>query len=141
MLLEDPATDDLVARVHLVNTMLAEAGWGPQLLCSVFSLAGSPPTESEVLAEVGIAPEPSSSDASATTDASAGDAGSGSGSKHQHLYLVYLYKRGSFYPFAPDGKQHRDNELELRMRSMLANDLKMEPDLSRWFPLWDLPVG
>ena len=141
LLLEDPATDDLVARVHLVNTMLAEAGWGPQLLCSVFSLAGSPPTESEVLAEVGIAPEPSSSDASATTDASAGDAGSGSGSKHQHLYLVYLYKRGSFYPFAPDGKQHRDNELELRMRSMLANDLKMEPDLSRWFPLWDLPVG
>ncbi len=132
LLLEDPAIDDLVARVHLVNTMLAEAGWGPQLLCSVFSLAGSPPTDADELAGTGLetdAPKDGPLPAVAS---------SGSGSKP--LYLVYLYKRGSFYPFAPDGKEHRDNELELRMRSMLADDLKMEPDLSRWFPLWDLPV-
>ena len=56
------------------------------------------------------------------------------------LYLVYLYKRGTFYPFAPDGKEHRDNELELRIRAVVGADLPVETDLSRWFPLWDLPV-
>lgn len=56
------------------------------------------------------------------------------------LYLVYLYKRGTFYPFAPDGKEHRDNELELRTRAVVGADLPIETDLSRWFPLWDLPV-
>jgi hypothetical protein len=56
------------------------------------------------------------------------------------LYLVYLYKRGTFYPFAPDGKEQRDSELELRIRAVVGADLPVEADLSRWFPLWDLPV-
>ena len=56
------------------------------------------------------------------------------------LFLVYLYKRGTFYPFAPDGKEHRDNELELRIRAVLGSDLPVEADLARWFPLWDMPV-
>ncbi|MFL6138290.1 MAG: PspA-associated protein PspAB [Frankiaceae bacterium] len=53
--------------------------------------------------------------------------------------LVYLYKRGSFYPFAPLGAERRDNALELQMRGMLTDDLKVEPDLSRWFPVWGAP--
>lgn len=57
------------------------------------------------------------------------------------LFLVYLAKRGAFYPFAPTGRQQRDSELELRVRSVLGKDLPMESDLSRWFPLWDLPVA
>ncbi|MDA8076700.1 MAG: hypothetical protein M0Z40_16025, partial [Actinomycetota bacterium] len=36
LLLEDSDVEDLVNRVHLVNSLLAENGWGPQLLCSVF---------------------------------------------------------------------------------------------------------
>jgi hypothetical protein len=55
-------------------------------------------------------------------------------------YLVYLFKRGTFYPFAPIGHEKRDNELELHVRSVLGADLPTEPDLSRWFPLWDLPL-
>jgi hypothetical protein len=54
--------------------------------------------------------------------------------------LIYLYKRGTFYPFAPLPKERRDNELELRMQAVVGKDLPFEPDLSRWFPLWDAPV-
>jgi hypothetical protein len=54
---------------------------------------------------------------------------------------VYLFKRGTFYPFAPDGHEHRDTEQELRLKSLVADDLTVETDLDRWFPLWDLPVG
>ncbi|MEU6401676.1 hypothetical protein [Streptomyces sp. NPDC046985] len=57
------------------------------------------------------------------------------------LALVYLYKRGAFYPFAPLPGQarRRDNALELQMKTALADDLRIEPDLSRWFPLWGAP--
>ena len=56
-------------------------------------------------------------------------------------YLVYLFKRGTFYPFVPTGHEQRSTEEEFRIRSLVADDLAVEPDLDRWFPLWDLPVG
>lgn len=55
------------------------------------------------------------------------------------LGLVYLYKQGTFYPFAPQGPQQRDNLLEIQVRDLLANDLPIEPQLSRWMPLWGAP--
>ncbi|MFG2757117.1 hypothetical protein [Streptomyces wuyuanensis] len=57
------------------------------------------------------------------------------------LALVYLYKRGTFYPFAPlpGTAERRDNALELQVRALLSDDLPMEDDLSRWFPLWGAP--
>jgi hypothetical protein len=55
------------------------------------------------------------------------------------LALVYLYKRGTFYPFAPRGGERRDNALELQVKAMVANDLRVEEDLSRWFPVWGAP--
>jgi hypothetical protein len=56
-------------------------------------------------------------------------------------HLVYLYKRGTFYPFAPRAGERRDNELELRVHGALGSDLPVEEDLSRWFPLWGLPIS
>jgi hypothetical protein len=57
----------------------------------------------------------------------------------RRLALVYLYKRGTFYPFAPLEAERRDNALELQIKAMLANDLRVEQDLSRWFPVWGGP--
>jgi len=106
LLLEDPDIGDLVTRVHVANSTLTDAGWGPQLLCSVFGFQPA----------AGAAPDA------------------------KPFYLVYLYKRGTFYPFAPLSGEHRDNELELRIKAVAGTDLPFEPDLSRWFPLWDSPV-
>ncbi|WP_217165662.1 hypothetical protein [Streptomyces sp. AC512_CC834] len=59
----------------------------------------------------------------------------------RRLALVYLYKRGTFYPFAPlpGDRQQRDNTLELRIRAVLADELPVEGDLGRWFPVWGAP--
>ncbi|MEU8514963.1 hypothetical protein [Kitasatospora sp. NPDC048722] len=59
----------------------------------------------------------------------------------QSLALVYLYKRGTFYPFAPmpGGGERRNSPLELQINAMLANDLRLEKDLGRWFPVWGAP--
>ncbi|WP_441246167.1 PspA-associated protein PspAB [Kitasatospora sp. McL0602] len=59
----------------------------------------------------------------------------------QSLGLVYLYKRGSFYPFAPmpGGGEKRNSPVELQVKAMLGNDLRVEQDLTRWFPVWGAP--
>jgi len=58
----------------------------------------------------------------------------------RRLGLVYLYKRGTIYPFAPMDGQRRDTTVELEVRAELAEEVPMESDLERWFPLWDAPV-
>ena len=55
------------------------------------------------------------------------------------LGLVYLYKQGTFYPFAPLAGEKRDSVLELQVKSLLEGDLRLEPDLARWFPVWGAP--
>ncbi|TDC18602.1 hypothetical protein E1265_25005 [Streptomyces sp. 8K308] len=92
----------LVNDLHAVNTLLRDAGFGPQLLCSLVGFRDA---------------------------------------EHRPLALVYLYKRGTFYPFAPiaGAGERRDNELELQARALLTNDLRLESDLSRWFPVWGAP--
>ncbi len=151
LVVENADIEELVTQVHLVNSSLSDAGWGPQLLCSLFGLADLP--------RPGDTPELGSGDGDSagagavsaptgpgmTTDAPLDpmpEATAGPGRViPSTAYLVYLFKRGTFYPFVPDGKEHRDLEEELKLKSLLADDLTVEADLDRWFPLWDLPVG
>jgi hypothetical protein len=57
------------------------------------------------------------------------------------IYFIYNFKRGSFYPFVPaKGDKARDNERELRLKAQLGAELPFEEDISRWFPLWDVPL-
>lgn len=53
--------------------------------------------------------------------------------------LVYLYKRGTWYPFVPVGPDQRDNTRELALKAAIGDDLPIEPDLTRWFALWGAP--
>lgn len=61
------------------------------------------------------------------------------GPAERPLAMIYLFKQGSFYPFAPTAGQTRDNVLELQIRDLLRDDLAVEDDLSRWFPVWGAP--
>jgi hypothetical protein len=57
------------------------------------------------------------------------------------MYFIYNYKRGYFYPFVPaPGEQQRNNEREFQLKAQLGNELPIEPELQRWFPLWDIPL-
>lgn len=57
------------------------------------------------------------------------------------LDLIYGYKRGAFYPFAPRGEPTRDTVLERRVQATLQGELAIEPELERWYPVWDAPVS
>jgi hypothetical protein len=57
------------------------------------------------------------------------------------VYWIYGYKRGAFWPFVPTGKeQERDNAEELELKAKLAPELPIEPELSRWFGVFDAPI-
>ena len=56
------------------------------------------------------------------------------------VYFIYNYKRGTFYPFVPAGSKQRDNQRELQVKAMVGRELPVEPELERWFPLWDAPI-
>ncbi|HEY2443493.1 MAG TPA: hypothetical protein VGI31_10195 [Streptosporangiaceae bacterium] len=94
--------DALVTDVHAVNSSLADAGFGPQLLCSLIGFRNPDKPQSK-------------------------------------LAVVYLFKRGTFYPFAPLSGERRDNALELQVRGAIEGELAIESDLSRWFPVWGAP--
>ncbi len=53
--------------------------------------------------------------------------------------LVYLYKRGTFYPFVQTGVHQRDTAVEFNLKAAIGADLKIEEDLSKWSPLWGAP--
>lgn len=99
-------TDDdfgtLVTKTHMLNSTIDDAGFGSQLLCSVF-----PFRETE-----------------------SGDT----------IYFVYLFKRGTFYPFVPTGDEKRDTEREMAVKSLIEKEIPIETDLSHWFPLWEIPI-
>ena len=93
---------DLVTDLHAINSSLADAGFGPALLCTlvVFTDGTNPP-----------------------------------------IGLVYLYKRGTWYPFAPAAdEQQRSTERELQIKAQVGSELPIEPELERWFPLWGAPI-
>lgn len=99
---EPPDLSSVVTDLHAVNSTLVNAGFGPQLLCSLVPFRDPAGRE---------------------------------------IALVYLYKQGTFYPFAPiSATEHtRDNVLELRLRDMLAGELPVETDLQRWLAVWEAP--
>lgn len=56
------------------------------------------------------------------------------------VYFIYGYKSGTFWPFVPTGEKERDNDEELELKLKLEGELPIEPDLSKWFGLFDAPL-
>ena len=59
----------------------------------------------------------------------------------QPIYFIYNFKRGTLLPVrARRGSKERDSERELRIKAQLGGELPWEEDMSRWFPLWEIPL-
>jgi len=55
------------------------------------------------------------------------------------IYLIYNYKTKNFYPYLPLDVYKRDTTKELQTVSILKNFISVEPDVSKWFPIKDIP--
>ena len=56
----------------------------------------------------------------------------------QTVYWVYSFRRGAYYPFAPDehDDHERDSTAEFKLESTLGTELSLESDKEYWYPLW-----
>ncbi len=68
------------------------------------------------------------------------DARGGAGGAGGPVYFIYNYKRGYWYPFVPAGKDERNTERELQIKAQIGEELLIEPEIERWFPLWGIPI-
>ncbi len=60
-------------------------------------------------------------------------------------YLIYNYKLDGFYPFVPTNttinQRRRNNQAEMKIMDAVTDDkLPFEKDMTRWYPIWDLPL-
>ena len=61
--------------------------------------------------------------------------------QNQRLYWIYNYNRGLLYPFVPaGGEQQRNVEREFVLKAQVCNELPVEQEHERWFPLWGIPI-
>jgi hypothetical protein len=56
----------------------------------------------------------------------------------QNLYLIYNYKTNNFYPYIPINSQ-RDTTKEMQVLSIIKNLVSAETDISKWYPIKDIP--
>jgi hypothetical protein len=52
------------------------------------------------------------------------------------VHWVYSFRRGRFYPFAPESGRERDSAAEFKLESVLDGELTLETDKGYWYPLW-----
>ncbi len=107
-----PSVEDLAVGINAVSSSIEMGGHGERLLCAVFAFRDA---------------------------------------QKRKLYFIYNYKRGFWYPFVPNpdpaqgtaggaGGQERSTERELQLKAQMGNELPMEPELERWFPMWGIPI-
>jgi len=61
----------------------------------------------------------------------------------QRVYWVYSFRRGAYYPFAPDPDRNneRNSTAEFKLESNLDGELSVESDKEYWYPLWPDHAG
>ena len=109
---DKPSVEDLAVGINAVSGSIEAAGHGDRLLCAVFAFTRA-----------------------------AAASGAGGSSEGRRIYFIYNYKRGYWYPFVPaPGDEQRSTERELQIKAQMADELPIEPELERWFPLWGIPI-
>lgn len=130
MVLDGAGVEDLAVGINAVSSSIETAGHGERLLCAVFAFQDA---------------------------------------QRRPVYFIYNYKRGYWYPFVPAGTSasssstgslrasmgaggpgqgggapsqsgERATERELQLKAQMQNELPIEPELERWFPLWGIPI-
>ncbi|WP_458720355.1 PspA-associated protein PspAB [Candidatus Nitrosocosmicus sp. R] len=117
-LLKGTKLEDLISSISSIGDTIHEKGFSKQLLATIFEFTSGYQND--------------------------GFKNNGSGSNRQ--YLIYNDKSDKFYPFVPiSDKSHdtnlkkRNHDQEIKLMEELSNEIIFEKDLSKWFPVWNIP--
>lgn len=131
----------LVNLVHVVNGTLGDEGYGAQLLLSAFAFDTRVPAPASPPVPASTVPDELSIEEAASSGSFLDDtAPVGTWQSATPVYVIYLFKQGTFYPFVPLQVEKQDVQASFVLADSLADDLVIEKDLERRFPIWDIPV-
>ncbi|WP_049924793.1 PspA-associated protein PspAB, partial [Halogeometricum borinquense] len=51
-------------------------------------------------------------------------------------YWIYSFRRGAYYPFAPERGRNQNDRILMKLESVLDGELELEPDKEYWYPMW-----
>ncbi|MFB6129241.1 MAG: hypothetical protein ABEJ28_00275 [Salinigranum sp.] len=51
-------------------------------------------------------------------------------------YWIYSFRRGAYYPFAPERGHEQNDQLLFKLESVFDGELELESDKKYWYPLW-----
>ena len=121
VVLHDPDFDDLVTSIHFAADTLIERRYGSRLLAALFAFEDSAGSKGQRHGGGDAAGERTGDPA----------------------YWVYSFRRGAYYPFAPDPDtdHERDQATEFKLESTLDGELSVEGDKAYWYPLWPDRAG
>ncbi|MFB6139880.1 MAG: hypothetical protein ABEJ26_05545 [Halosimplex sp.] len=111
VVLEDDDPEDLVTSIHFAADEFIERGYGSRLLAALFAFRKGGADRHR-------------------------DGGGGAAGGDRLAYWVYSFRRGKYYPFAPDGDHDRHDQTEIKLQSVLDGELAVESDKEYWYPLW-----
>mgnify|MGYP006290252061 FL=1 len=115
VVLHDPDFEDLVTSIHFAADTLIERRYGSRLLAALFGFEGT-----------------------AGSKRQRQGGGSAADRNSRPVYWVYSFRRGAYYPFAPDPDtaNERDSSAEFKLESNLDGELSLESEKEYWYPLW-----
>ena len=116
--LEGTALEDLISSISSIGDTIHEKGFSKQLLATVFEFTSG--YQNDNIKNNGV------------------------GSTRQ--YLIYNDKINKFYPFVPLNdnssdtiSKNRNHDQEIKLMEELSTEIAFEKDLSKWYPLWNIP--
>ena len=116
--LEGNVLEDLISSISSIGDTIHEKGFSKQLLATVFEFTSG--YQNDNFKNNGV------------------------GSKRQ--YLIYNDKTNKFYPFVPLNdsssdtiSKNRNHDQEIKLMEELSTEIAFEKDLSKWYPLWNIP--
>jgi len=116
--LEGNVLEDLISSISSIGDTIHEKGFSKQLLATVFEFTSG--YQNDNFKNNGV------------------------GSKRQ--YLIYNDKTNKFYPFVPLNdsssdtiSKNRNHDQEIKLMEELSTEIMFEKDLSKWYPIWNIP--
>ena len=117
-MLKGTKLEDLISSISSIGDTIHEKGFSKQLLATIFEFTSG--YQNDVFEN------------------------NGGGSTRQ--YLIYNDKSDKFYPFVPmsdkstdTSSKKRNHDQEIRLMEELSDEIMFEKDLSRWYPIWNIP--
>ncbi|AFZ72965.1 PspA-associated protein PspAB [Natronobacterium gregoryi] len=117
VVLEDDDPEDLITSLHFAADTFIEHGYGSRLLAAVFAYER------------------------ADTVSRHRDGGGEAAGANGPAYWIYSFRRGAYYPFAPQPGRERDSGAEFKLEAALDGELEIEREKEYWYPLWPSASG